>query len=73
MMLNKASAYIWTLGNNICTKKSSPANIYSFKVNNKALGKGVKLTINMFKVNNKDIRTTLLSLLLAFNQFHAFS
>ena len=34
MMLNKASAYLYTLGNNIYTGKNSSKNIYLFLVNN---------------------------------------
>ena len=35
MMLNKASAHLWTLGKNIYTKKKSLTNIYLFVVNNR--------------------------------------
>ena len=35
MMLNKASAHLWTLGNNIYTKKKFLTNIYLFIVNNR--------------------------------------
>ena len=34
MMLNKASAHLYTLGNNIYTIKNSPTNSYLFIVNN---------------------------------------
>ena len=34
MVLNKASAHLYALGNNICTGKNSPTNIYLFTVNN---------------------------------------
>ena len=34
MMLNKASAYLYTLGNDIYTGKNSSTNIYLFTVNN---------------------------------------
>ena len=34
MMLNKASAYLYTLVNDIYTRKNSAANIYLFIVNN---------------------------------------
>ena len=42
MMLNKASAHLKTLGNNIYTRKSSLTNIYLFKVNSKNTKKSVK-------------------------------
>ena len=32
IMFNKASAHLWTLGNNIYTRKSSSTKIYLFKV-----------------------------------------
>ena len=35
MMLNKASAHLQTLGNNIYTSKSPLTNIYLFKVDNR--------------------------------------
>ena len=41
-MLNKASADLQTLGNNIYTKKSSTTNIYLFKANNRNIKKSVK-------------------------------
>ena len=34
MMLNKASSYLYTLGNDIYTGKYSSTNIYLFRVNN---------------------------------------
>ena len=34
MMLNKASAYLYTLGNDVYIGKNSSANIYMFIVNN---------------------------------------
>ena len=34
MMLNKASTYLYTLGNDIYTGKNSSINIYLFIVNN---------------------------------------
>ena len=34
MMLNKASAYLYTLGNDIYTGKNSMTNVYVFIVNN---------------------------------------
>ena len=42
VMLNKASADLQTLGNNIYTKKSSTTNIYLFKDNNRNIKKSVK-------------------------------
>ena len=34
VMLNKASAHLFILGNNIYTRKNSPTNIYLLKLNN---------------------------------------
>ena len=50
MVLNKASTHLYTLGNNIYTRKNSPTNIYLFIVNNSNIRERwelcSKLTIN---------------------------
>ena len=45
MMLNKASAHLYTLGNNIYTRKNSLTNIYLFIVNNIAGNSFFKSTV----------------------------
>ena len=45
MILNKESAHLSTLSKNIFTRKSSPTNIYLFKINNGKCEKCLKLTI----------------------------
>ena len=59
MMSNKASAHLWTLGNNIYIKKEVPDKYLSVHSEQQ------KQVSNMFKVNNKDTRTL--------NLFHIFS
>ena len=44
MMGNKASAHLQTLGNNICTRKTTPIIIYLFKVNNKRTKKECEIS-----------------------------
>ena len=39
MMLNKASAHVLTLGNDIYTSEKSPTNVYLFIVNNRNIKK----------------------------------
>ena len=39
MMLNKTSTHLYTSGNNIYTRKTSPTNIYLFIVNNSNIRK----------------------------------
>ena len=57
------------MGNNIYTKKSSPKNIYLFKVNKR----NTKIVGNMFKVNNTDTRTTFYYLWTYFTPFCSVS
>ena len=70
MMLNKASAYLYTLGNNIYTRKNSPTNIYLFIVNNSNISKRCEIRS---KLRIKTPSDVLLSLLLTLNIFHSFS
>ena len=46
-MMIKVSAHLQTFGNNIYTRKSSPKNIYLFKVNNSDTEKSVKQLTKM--------------------------
>ena len=43
MMLNKASAHLYTLGNNVYTRKNSPTNIYLLIVNSSNTTKRCKI------------------------------
>ena len=43
MMLNKASAYLYILGNDIYTGRNSSKNIYLFIVNNSNTRKGCEI------------------------------
>ena len=47
MMLNKASSYLYTLGNGIYTEKNFSTNTYLFRVNNSNTRREIcsKLTI----------------------------
>ena len=54
MMLNKASAYLYTLGNDIYAGKNSSTNIYLFIVNNSNTGKRCEIC-SVFIVNFEHI------------------
>ena len=54
MILNKTSAHLQPLGNDIYTKNSSPTNICLFKVKDR----NTKKMWKMLKFSTKDIRTT---------------
>ena len=66
MMLNKASAHLYTLGNNIYTRKNSPTNIYLFIVNNSNIRKRCEIHTKL-RIKTPE------PLLLTMNIFHIFS
>ena len=58
MMLNKASAHLYAMGNNIYTRKNSPTNIYLFIVNNSNNRKRCEICTNL-RINTPKRHSTV--------------
>ena len=57
-MLNKASPHLYTLGDNIYTRKNSPTNIYLFKVKNSNIRKRLEICLKL-RVKTLERRSTV--------------
>ena len=60
MVLNKASAHLQALSNNIYTRKSSLTNIYLFKVNKRNTRKMCEVCLNFTTKTSQKILVFLL-------------
>ena len=57
-MLNKASPHLYTLGDNIYTRKNSPTNIYLFKVKNSNIRKRLEICLKL-RIKTLERRSTV--------------
>ena len=58
MMLNKVSTHLYTLGNNIYTRKNSPTNNHVFIVNNSYTRKRCEIHSKL-TIKTRELRSTI--------------